>query len=246
MLSCGEMGVLGFSPKDIQELEESCPVSCAVCPGVPTGAPSLVPSAAPPPTDSPMARLPPAGAVACRDDDTYSDKLGLGCKVYLSAMLSCGEMGVLGFSPKDIQELEESCPVSCGTCEPYWGRPSMVPSLVPSMIASATPSISSSTSPSDEILAPKKKLTDEEAEPSAAAENVPVVPSNDIKSKGRLTVMCHRQRCNKGFECNLSCDSLNKVTWCKNNGLECDNSKNARPAITRRTRTPTPGPRGLS
>mmetsp|Transcript_19475 Transcript_19475/g.38716 ORF Transcript_19475/g.38716 Transcript_19475/m.38716 type:complete len:207 (-) Transcript_19475:52-672(-) len=64
--------------------------------------------------------------------------------------------------------------------------------------------------------------------------------------EGRLTEMCHRQRCNKGFECNLSCDSLNKVTWCKNNGLECDNSKNARPAITRRTRTPTPGPRGLS
>jgi len=54
--------------------------------------------------------------------------------------------------------------------------------------------------------------------------------------KGRLTEMCHRQRCDKGFECNLSCDSLRKVTWCEDRDLKCDNSKDARPDNSRPAR----------
>lgn len=58
----------------------------------------------------------------------------------------------------------------------------------------------------------------------------------DTIPKGRLTEMCHRQRCDKGFECNLSCDSLRKVTWCEDRDLKCDNSKDARPGNSRPAR----------
>jgi len=74
-------------------------------------------------------------SVGCQDDPTYRFPV-FDFQCSLLQIISCQNLGSIGFTPPQIQELALRCPKSCNTCEVE--RPSVSPSSKPSAPQSYT------------------------------------------------------------------------------------------------------------
>ena len=51
---------------------------------------------------------------SCQDDPTYKSSLGIPCSTIALSALDCTQFKLLAMTDKEVQELIDACPRSCG------------------------------------------------------------------------------------------------------------------------------------
>ena len=125
---CDEMGGLGFTTEDMEELRANCPESCGVvnCEER-AGDGSCFDGWNP----------------VCQDDSDFVSRLGLTCEDH--SVADCTALDLLGFTDEEVTDLIIRCPCSCGIkCGEYTYQPTAAPTELPTSTRSAVPSVAPS------------------------------------------------------------------------------------------------------